>query len=103
MHRHVYGRKTHLYDTLYVLVGHIGKGYVIAVDKGQTRVVVLEVDRLSHSLWILVDKAKYTAVLTGMLFIHKRRFKDESDILVLILFYLKGMALSAALYPYFYL
>ena len=73
------------------------------MDKGESGVIVLEIDRLTHTLRILVDKAENALVFTALLFVHKRSLKLKSDILVFILFNNGGISFSVALKKQLYL
>ncbi len=63
----------------------VGQRDEVAVQEGQARVVVLEVQRLPHSGGELVDEAEDALVLAGVLSVHQRRFKIQSDIVVFAL------------------
>ena len=86
MHRNIYRLHTHFYYSVNVLLTHIRKSDVIAVNEGETRVVILKIKRLTKSLWVLVNKAKNTLVCARMLFIHERCFKIKAYVVVLALF-----------------
>jgi hypothetical protein len=83
MHRYIHGGNVHFDYAVDVLVGHIGKGHVVSVEKREARIVILEVKSLAHSLRKLIDKAKDTFVVTGVLLVHKGRFKIKPDVVVL--------------------
>ena len=74
----------------------IGQGHVVAVQKGEAIVVILEIERLSHAAWELIDKAKDATVGTGMLFVHQGRFKFQSDVIVFSLVDCQRQSLSVA-------
>ena len=58
------------------------------------RIIVLEIQRLTHSFWKLVDKAEYAFILARVLFIHKRCLEIKTYVVVFLLFYLKFFLLS---------
>lgn len=80
----------HLDDAVNVGVGEVGQGDIVAVQKGQTGVVVLEVQRLAHAFRKLVDEAEDAFVAAGVLFVHEGRGKLHAGILVFFLVQRKG-------------
>jgi hypothetical protein len=63
MYRNIDRRKTHFHDTSNILVGHIRESYIITVNKRQTRIVVLKIERFTQALRILVYEAENATVL----------------------------------------
>jgi hypothetical protein len=51
VYRHVDGRDVHFNYAVNVAVGHVGERNVVSVEKGQPRVVVLEIEGVAHALW----------------------------------------------------
>jgi len=67
---------------LYVLFLEVGEGDVVAVQEAEPCVIVLEIERLSQSLRVLVDKAEHTAIAAGLFlfyYILKGRFIFHTD------------------------
>ena len=69
MDRDVDGRDVHLDDAVDLVVLHVGHGDIVAKQKGQALVVVLEVKALTHSRGQLVDEAEHAVVGTGVLLV----------------------------------
>ena len=67
--RDVDGRDVHLDDAVDLVVLHIGHGDIVAEQKGQALVVVLEVEALTHSRGQLVDETEHTVVGAGVLLV----------------------------------
>jgi hypothetical protein len=99
MHGYIYRREAHLDYTRNVRIGHIRKSDIISVDKGKTRVVILEVKRVSKPFGILIYEAEDTTVLARMLLIHKRRFEIKTYIVVFSLSNRYEKLLITAQYP----
>jgi hypothetical protein len=86
----------HADDAVNVGVSQIGQCDVVAMQEGQTGIVILKVKRLTKSLGILIDEAKYASVLAGVLFIHKRSFKIQTNIIIFAFFYAYPIFLAIA-------
>ena len=67
--RDVDGRDMHLDDAVDLVVLHVGHGDIVAEQKGQALVVVLEVEALTHSRGQLVDEAEHAVVGAGVLLV----------------------------------
>ena len=67
--RDVDGRDVHLDDAVDLVVLHVGHGDIVAEQKGQALVVVLEVEALTHPRGQLVDEAEHTVVGAGVLLV----------------------------------
>ena len=76
----------HLDDSFGVLIGNICQRDIVAHKEGKTCIVVLEIDSLAHTLWILVDEAEDTFIVAAFLLIHKIRIKIKADIFAFALF-----------------
>jgi hypothetical protein len=72
-----------------ILLFHIGKGYIIPLQKGEPGIIIFKVQRIPHPLRHLVDKAEHTLVPAGFIFIHQTVFKDNTQILIVLFFNLK--------------
>jgi hypothetical protein len=70
------------------------------VQEGKAVVIILEIERVPHSLGELFDKAEHTFVGAGMLSIHQGCFKFKTDIVIFSLFdhYRKGRVVSDEFY-----
>ena len=64
----------------------VGQGDVVAEQKGQPAVVVLEIQRLPHARGKLIDEAEDAFVAAGVLLVHQIGFKLQSDVVVGVLF-----------------
>ena len=69
VHRNVDGRDVHLDDAVDLVVLHVRHGDIVAEQKGEPLVVVLEVKALPHSGRQLVDEAEHTVVGAGVLLV----------------------------------
>ncbi len=85
MNRNIH-RQLHLYNSVNILIAEIGHGNIVALQKAQTRIIVLEVQRFTHTLRKLIYEAEHTVILTVLLAVHKICFKIESEILVFAFF-----------------
>ena len=85
VYRYVDGGDVHGDQAFYVGIAQIGERDVVAVQKGETVVVVLKIERFAHSFWKLIDKAEHATVCAGVLFIHQGCFKFKIDIVVFAL------------------
>ena len=73
----------HINDPLHLVLGQVGQRDVVAEQKGQAAVVVLEIQRLAHAGRQLVDKAEDAFVAAGMLAVHQIGFKFQPQLFVL--------------------
>jgi len=58
-----------------ILLFKVCKRKVISLQERKPRIVILKVERLSHSLWKLVYKAENAFVAAGTVIVHKTAFK----------------------------
>ena len=68
-------------DPLDILILHICQGDVVSLKERKSGVVVLKVERLTHSRRHLVDKAEDALIGAGLIVTHKSVFKGKSQIL----------------------
>ena len=69
MHGNVDGRDVHFFDTLHFVGVQVRHRDIIAEQKRQTLVVVLEIQRLPQAAGELVDEAEHAFVAAGVLFV----------------------------------
>ena len=69
VHRDVDGRDVHLDDAVDLVILHIGHGDVVAEQKAQPLVIILEIQALAHTGGQLVDEAEHAVVGAGMLLV----------------------------------
>ena len=93
LHRDI-DRHMHFDDALDIMVGQVGQRDIAALQKGKARIVVLEIDRVAHSLRVLVDEAEDAVIAAGTLFVHEGGGKAEPRIVILALFQQKGTFLA---------
>ena len=98
VHRDVDGRDVHLDDALGLPLGEVRQGDVVAEQKGQALVVVLEVERFPQALGHLVDEAEHAVVRAGVLFVDQIGLKFAAEGLVIALFRLQVLQLPAPLH-----
>ncbi len=80
VHRNVDGRDVHLDDAVDLVVLHVRHGDIVAEQKkGQTLVVVLEIQRLSQAAGDLVHKAEHAFVAAGVLLVAPDRSGNRSQ------------------------
>ena len=90
------GRNAHLYHTVDIPLLQVRQRDVIALQKRQPLVIVLEINALAHSLRVLVDEAENTLVRTALLSVHQIRFEFQPDVVVFRLVYRERHFASAA-------
>ena len=102
MNRNIDRRHLHFNDSANIALIHIGKRNIISHQKRKPRIIILKIQRFSHSGRKLVDKAKYAFVAAGTLLIHKKGLKLKTDIVICRFFYNNIKKLRAAVYkkPY---
>ena len=69
VHRDIDGRDVHLDDAVDLVILHIGHGDVVAEQKAQPLVIILEIQALAHTRGQLVDEAEHAVVGAGMLLV----------------------------------
>ena len=67
VHRDIDRGDVHLDDAVDLVILHIGHGDVVAEQKAQPLVIILEIQTLAHTGGQLVDEAEHTVVGAGML------------------------------------
>ena len=65
-------------DALYILVTHIGKGHIIALQKRKPGIIVLEIQGIPHALRQLIDKTEDTFIAAGTIIVHHAIFKLDA-------------------------
>ena len=78
-------------------MAHIRQGYIIPLQKGQTGIIVLEIEGISHSPWQLIDEAEHTLVPAGTVLVHQAVLKFNPQVVIILLFDLKLPLLSVGL------
>ena len=96
MHRDEDGADVHLDDALHLPLGEVGHGDVVAEQKGQALVVVLEIQAFAQAAGQLVDEAEHAVVVAAVLFVAQVGLEIAAQRLVLPFFHLDG-ALPAVL------
>ena len=69
-------------DPVDIVITHIGKCHIIALQKGKTRIVVLKIQGIAHSLRHLINKTEDTGIAAGPVFIQERILEFNSEILL---------------------
>ena len=96
MNADVDGADVHLDNTADLMLGQVGERDIIAEQKGQTAVVILEIQALAHPLGKLIDKAENALIAAGSLLIHQIGVKFQTQLLILGLTHLDRMHLTLA-------
>ena len=76
-------------DTVDIVIGHIGQGDIISLQKRKPGIIVFKIERITHTLWHLINKTEDTFVVAGTIIIHQTIFKFDPDIIFIFFFYLK--------------
>ena len=74
---HIQRGNVHGDDPLYIGLAQIGHGDIIAHEKGETGVIVFEIQRRTHPFGQLVNKAKDAFVGTAALLVHEIGLKIQ--------------------------
>ena len=82
---HVDGGDAQVDDALHLPLGEVGQGQVVAHQKGQPGVVILEIEALPHPRRHLVHKAEDAVVGTGAGPVHEIGLELQSQVLPLLL------------------
>ena len=90
--RDIDGADVQVDDALDLALGEVRERDVVAGEKAQPRVVVLEVERLAHPTRELVDKAEQAVVPAGTGAVHEVALEFQSQLAALRLFDLHGAA-----------
>ena len=96
MDRNVYRRHTHFYYAVDILIREVCHRDIVALQKRKTAVIILEIERVSHSFRKLVDKAENAFVSARVLAIHEKCLKFQPDIIVFVFFYFSVIFLSVS-------
>ena len=80
-----------------VMIRHVGHRDIVALQKGQSCVIVMKVQGIPHSLRHLVDKAEDTMIPAGPVFAHQPSAEPNPQIFIRIFFDLKFPFLSVRL------
>ena len=83
-----------LLNALKIPVHHIGQGNEIAIQKGHTIVIILDIQTIPHIGSYLVYKAEIAVISTMSNAVKNSRFKLYSQLLVIILVKLKKLLLA---------
>ena len=83
------GREMVLDNSVDIVVIHIGQRNIISLEKGKSGIIILKVERVTHSWRHLIDKAENTAVAAGTVLVHKAVLKSHTEILLIVLLNLK--------------
>ena len=87
MDRDIDGADVQVNNTLSLTLREIGKGDVVAHQKAEPCVIILEIHGAAHTPGQLVNKAEDTAVGAGAGCIHQVAFKVQAQIAALRLFH----------------
>ena len=85
VYRHVQRRDAHPDDAVGVLVAEIGHSDIVAQQKGQPGVVILEIQAPAHPPGQLVDKAEHAPVGAALLGVHQIGLELQAQVLALLL------------------
>ena len=58
-------RHTHFYKSVYIIIAHICKRYIITLQERKAHIIILKIDSFTHTLRELVYKAEYALVRTA--------------------------------------
>ncbi len=72
-----------------IMIRHIGKSHIVALQKGKPGVIILEIQSLPHPFGHLVNKAEDAFVMAAPIFVHQPVLKRNSQILVVLLIHLQ--------------
>ena len=75
---------TILDDTFHIGIFQVGQCHIVALQKGQSGIIILKVDRGPHPFGILVDKTEDAFIPAGMTFIHQAFVKMDPQFLVFL-------------------
>ena len=78
------------------MLRQVGERDIIAEQKGQSAVVILEIQALTHPPGELIDKAEDALIAAGLLLIHQISIEFQSQLLILGLAHLDSMHLTLA-------
>ena len=95
MYRNIDRRKLVKAYPLYILLRHVRKGHIIALQEGKPCVIILEIQGFSHPGRHLVNKAENTFIAAMPVFVHQTRFKHNAEVLIRIFF---DLALDAVIF-----
>ena len=89
----------HLHNARYIVFAEIGHRDIIPHQKGQTGIIIFEIQRFSHPRRHLVNETKYTFVHTVLFVVHQKGVKVKTDIVIFSFFEcdLKDIAPAAQL------
>ena len=73
-------------NTVYIVIGKIRHRYIVTVQERKSAVIILKIYRLAHTGRILIYKTEHASVTAATLFIHQKRRKFKSDVIVFRLF-----------------
>ena len=76
-------------DPVNVMIAHIGKRNIISLQERKARVVILEIESVSHAFRHLINKTENALVATGTILIHQTFSKINPQILFIFFFYFK--------------
>ncbi|MPN41190.1 hypothetical protein SDC9_188732 [bioreactor metagenome] len=75
-----------VHNSVNISLFHIGKGNIVALQKGKSAIIIFKIQGFPHSLRQLVYKAENTFVKTAFCIVHQSAFKNNADIFVIIFF-----------------
>ena len=58
-------------DPVNVVIAHICECHIVALQKRQSRIVILKIQRFPHSRRHLIDKTENTVVSAGTVIVHQ--------------------------------
>ena len=76
-------------DAIDLARGEVRERDIIAEEKAQARVVVLEIHCFAHTARELVNEAEHAGVRAGARLIHKVALKIEAEVAALVLLYIQ--------------
>ena len=85
--RYIYRGQSVFDDLFQMLFFEISKRDIVALQKGQSRIIILKVYGVSHPRSILIYETEYAFVGARAVIIHKTVVKHKADIVIHILFY----------------
>ena len=90
VNRHINRAYVHFYNSVNFVLCNICQRDIVAEQKRKSAVIILKIERLTHPLRKLVNKAENAFITARMLFVHKIGFKLKTDFLIFSLGHFYG-------------
>ena len=86
MHRNIDWGKLIVNNPPDIFFFHVCECHIISLQKRQTRIIILKINRFPHAWWVLVDKTEYAFVKAASVFIHQRFAELHTEVFIVIFF-----------------